>query len=176
MCLVVGVSFSLLCSFRKQGFCRGLLESSPLEGMNIAGVNQRNPKLVARGLEKKLSRRSSRHRTSIQRPRSKMVNEEEVNYEIGQRIETQEDAAVFIKAETEKGTILSERGYGACKPPFSYWPYFLRCANRPFDATNHREGYINLAVAQNFLAKQDVQDKVREICKNNENDALIFGL
>ena len=96
--------------------------------MNTTGVNQYNSKFVARSLAKKVYQRSTRHCVSIQRSsRSKMVSEEEVNYEIGQRIETQEDAVVFIKAETEKGTILSERGYGACKPPFSYWPYFLRC-------------------------------------------------
>ena len=142
-------------------------------------VNQYNTKLLARNrnLAKKIlyQRGSTRQCSSIRHLRSKMVNEEEaVNYEIGQRIETHEDAAIFINAET--GTILSERGYGACKPPFSYWPYFLRCANRPFDAKNDREGYINLAVAQNFLAKQEVQNKVKEICKSSENDALIFGL
>ena len=80
--------------------------------MNTTGVNQYNSKFVARSLAKKLYQRSTRHCVSIQRSsRSKMVSEEEVNYEIGQRIETQEDAAVFIKAETEKGTILSAVSY-----------------------------------------------------------------
>jgi 1-aminocyclopropane-1-carboxylate synthase len=67
------------------------------------------------------------------------------------------------------GDVLSKRGYGACKPPFSYWPYFLRCAERPFDEDGDKEGFINLAVAQNFLAKQMVQDKLKLICSKESH-------
>ena len=103
----------------------------------------------------------------------KEKGDDESSYELGQRLATQEAAEEVLSTS---GEILSERGYGACKPPFSYWPYFLRCASRPFDAENDREGYINLAVAQNFLAKQFVQDKLKSICQGQEEQNRMFGL
>ena len=56
---------------------------------------------------------------------------------------------------------LSERGANATKPPFSYLHAFFRAAAEPYDPEARPDGYVNLAVAQNFLTVDTVQARLR---------------
>lgn len=55
---------------------------------------------------------------------------------------------------------LSARGAAATRPPFSYLHAFFRAMSEPFDATERPDGYVNLAVAQNFLTVDAVQRRL----------------
>ena len=55
---------------------------------------------------------------------------------------------------------LSARGAAATRPPFSYLHAFFRAMSEPFDPTDRPDGYINLAVAQNFLTVDAVQKRL----------------
>lgn len=56
---------------------------------------------------------------------------------------------------------LSDRGARATKPPFSYLHAFFKAMAEPWEEGTRDDGYINLAVAQNFLTVDVVQERLR---------------
>ena len=57
---------------------------------------------------------------------------------------------------------LSLRGAEATKPPFSYLHAFFKAMSSPYDRESNPDGYVNLAVAQNFLTVDAVQRRLSE--------------
>jgi|TARA_B110000977_G_scaffold177726_2_gene234544 1-aminocyclopropane-1-carboxylate synthase len=55
---------------------------------------------------------------------------------------------------------LSERGANATKPPFSYLHAFFKAMAEPYEPSERPEGYVNLAVAQNMLTVDAVQQRL----------------
>jgi len=55
---------------------------------------------------------------------------------------------------------LSSRGAHATKPPFSYLHAFFRAMQEPYEPGTREDGYVVLAVAQNFLTVDTVQRRL----------------
>ena len=71
-----------------------------------------------------------------------------------------DDAAEMAALVADFG--LSVRGAQATKPPFSYLHAFFKAMAEPWEEGTREDGYINLAVAQNFLTVDAVQDRLRK--------------
>lgn len=59
-------------------------------------------------------------------------------------------------------TTLSARGNRAKQRPFTYFDAFVRTFSDPYDAETNPRGFINLAVAQNQLTVDAIQQRLRE--------------
>lgn len=71
-----------------------------------------------------------------------------------------DDAAQMAALVADFG--LSDRGAQATKPPFSYLHAFFKAMAEPWEKGIRDDGYINLAVAQNFLTVDVVQERLRK--------------
>ena len=80
-----------------------------------------------------------------------------------------DDSAEMAALAAEFG--LSDRGAQATKPPFSYLHAFFKAMAEPWEAGTQPEGYINLAVAQNFLTVDVVQERLRKAMASEQPDS-----
>jgi len=69
-------------------------------------------------------------------------------------------------AELAATHCLSSRGANATKPPFSYLHAFFKAMQEPYEPTTRENGYVNLAVAQNFLTVETVQKRFTEAMRS----------
>jgi 1-aminocyclopropane-1-carboxylate synthase len=83
-----------------------------------------------------------------------------------------DDAAEMASlAETH---CLSSRGAHATKPPFSYLHAFFRAMQEPYEPGSREDGYVVLAVAQNFLTVDTVQRRLA-LAMRSEQPAATAG-
>ena len=83
-----------------------------------------------------------------------------------------DDAAEMASlAETH---CLSSRGAHATKPPFSYLHAFFRAMQEPYEPGTREDGYVVLAVAQNFLTVDTVQRRLA-LAMRSEQPAATAG-
>ena len=69
---------------------------------------------------------------------------------------------------------LSSRGAHATKPPFSYLHAFFRAMQEPYEPGTREDGYVVLAVAQNFLTVDTVQRRLA-LAMRSEQPAATAG-
>ena len=77
-------------------------------------------------------------------------------------------------AALEETYCLSSRGAHATKPPFSYLQAFFRAVQKPYEPSTREDGYVVLAVAQNFLTVDTVQRRLA-LAMRSEQPATTAG-